>query len=410
MHHSSDFFNSVDSLKRREKDIEYAIKYGRFVLRSIGIWPDTENKIRQYLSNLAILTGNLILSFAIIPCALHIIYEEKDTNLKLKLFGLLSFCICVMIKYFALSIRRSDIVRCIEWLKTDWYQVKHQSHRKLMLKYAKTGRNLTMMCAMFMYTGGMIYHTILPFSGPRIMDVSNRTLKPLVYPSYSVLYDVQKSPIYEFVYLAHCLCGYVIYSVTTGACSLAAIFAMHICGQIEIIASLIDDLVDGQKYNDTRTCAGQRLATIVKHHLHVIRFVTALEDLLQEVCLIEFTGSTFLICLLEYYCITDWEENNRIGVFTYSILLTSMTFNIFILCYIGESLTNKTNKVGERCCTIEWYRLPSKIAAGLILIIAVSNNSVKITAGKMVDLSLLTFSNLLKTSIAYLNFLRKLVI
>lgn len=140
-----------------------------------------------------------------------------------------------------------------------------------MLKYAKTGRNLTMMCATFMYTGGVIYHTILPFSGPRMTDVSNRTLKPLVYPSYSVLYDVQKSPIYEFVYLAHCMCGYVIYSVTTGACSLAAIFAMHICGQIEIISSLIDDLVDGRKYNESRTCAGQRLAVIVKHHLHVIR-------------------------------------------------------------------------------------------------------------------------------------------
>lgn len=123
MHHSPDFFNSVDSLKRREEDIEYAIKYGRFVLRSIGIWPDTGNKIRKYLSNFAILTGNLALSFAIVPCALHIIYEEKDINLKLKLFGLLSFCICVIIKYFALSIRRSDIDRCIEWLKTDWYQV-----------------------------------------------------------------------------------------------------------------------------------------------------------------------------------------------------------------------------------------------------------------------------------------------
>lgn len=122
-----------------------------------------------------------------------------------------------------------------------------------------------------MYTGGVIYHTILPFSGPRMTDVSNRTLKPLVYPSYSVLYDVQKSPIYEFVYLAHCLCGYVIYSVTAGACSLAAIFAMHICGQIEIISSLIDDLVDGRKYNESRTCAGQRLAVIVKHHLRVIR-------------------------------------------------------------------------------------------------------------------------------------------
>ncbi|XP_015179331.1 PREDICTED: uncharacterized protein LOC107067918 [Polistes dominula] len=386
----------ITSLKNRDKDIEYAIKYGRFVLTSIGIWPDRENKIQNYLLNFGIITGNLVLSFAIIPCALHIIYEEKDTNSKLKLFGLLMFCVCVMIKYFALSMRRSDIVQCIECLKTDWYQVKHQIHRELMLKYAKIGRNLTMTCAIFMYSGGVIYHTILPFASPRMIDLSNRTLKPLVYPSYSVLYDVQKSPIYEFVYLAHCMCGYMIYSVTTGACGLAAIFAMHICGQIEILITLIDDLVDGQKYNFSKISIGQRLTDIIKRHLHVLRFIASLEKLLQEVFLIEFAGSTFLICLLEYYCIMDWEENNKIGLFTYIILLISLSFNIFILCYIGESLTNKVNytsKVGERFYTIEWYRLSPKLASGLILIIAISNNPVKITAGKMADLSLLTFSN-----------------
>ncbi|XP_043488589.1 odorant receptor 13a-like [Polistes fuscatus] len=407
---SETFSKRITSLKHRDKDIEYAIKYGRFILRSIGIWPDRENKIYKYLSNVGIVTGNLVLSFAIIPCGLHIIYEEKDTNSKLKLFGLLIFCMCVMIKYFALSMRRSDIVRCFECLRTDWYQVNHQIHRELMLKYAKIGRNLTMMCAVFMYSGGVIYHTILPFVSTRMIDLSNHTFKPLVYPSYSVLYDVQKSPTYEFVYFAHFMCGYIIYSITTGACSLAAMFAMHICGQIEILTTLIDDFVDGKKYNFSKNSTGQRLSIIVERHLRILRFVASLEELLQEVFLIEFAGSTFIICLLEYYCIMDWQENNKVSLCTYFILLISTSFNIFMLCYIGESLTNKTSKVGERCCTIEWYRLSPKITSGLILIIAISNNPVRITAGKMADLSLLTFSNILKTSIAYLNLLRKLII
>ncbi|KAK2583206.1 hypothetical protein KPH14_009226 [Odynerus spinipes] len=260
-----------------------------------------------------------------------------------------------------------------------------------------------------MYTGGVIYHTILPYSSPRIINQFNRTLRPLVYPSYSVLYDVQTSPTYEFVYLAHCICGYVMYSITTGACSLAAIFAMHACGQIEIVSSLIDDLVEGKKYNVENNWSGQRLTVIVKHHLRVLRFSAVLEELLQEVCLIEFSGSTFMICLLEYYCIMDWEQSNTIGLSTYVMLLTSLSFNIFILCYIGESLTNKTSEVGARCCKIDWYYLPPKITRGLVLIIAMSNNPVRITAGRMVDLSFLTFGNILKTSLAYLSFLRALV-
>lgn len=34
------------------------------------------------------------------------------------------------------------------------------------------------------------------------------------------------------------------------------------------------------------------------------RFSESIEMALQELCFLECIGSTFLICLLEYYCIT----------------------------------------------------------------------------------------------------------
>ena len=40
---------------------------------------------------------------------------------------------------------------------------------------------------------------------------------------------------------------------------------------------------------------------------------------------------------------------------------------------------------------IDWYRLPQKKALGLILIFAVANSSTKLTAGKIVELSLASF-------------------
>lgn len=42
-------------------------------------------------------------------------------------------------------------------------------------------------------------------------------------------------------------------------------------------------------------------------------------------------------------------------------------------------------------CTLDWYRIPHKTAQSLILIIAVSSVSIKITAGKFMDLSLYSF-------------------
>ena len=42
---------------------------------------------------------------------------------------------------------------------------------------------------------------------------------------------------------------------------------------------------------------------------------------------------------------------------------------------------------------IDWYRLPTKTVQDLILIIAMSNSPAKISAGRIADLSLLTFGN-----------------
>ncbi|KAK2583207.1 hypothetical protein KPH14_009227 [Odynerus spinipes] len=399
-----------ESIDNFEEGIRYAT-FGRWILKSLGIWPETEeSEMRKCFSNLLIVIGNLILSFAIIPCFLYVILEERDLNIKLKLFGLVSFASSATLKYCFLFLHQSEIAECIKYLKHDWHQVKHRAHRELMLRYAKIARKLTILCAIFMYTGGIVFHTILPFSAPRIVDQNNRTLKPVVYPSYSVLYNVQMSPTYEFVYLLHCMCGYVIYSVTVGACNLAAVFTMHVCGQIEIIASFMDDLVEGKKFDAGRPCASQRLTAIIKHHLRVLRLATIIRSLLQEVCLIEFLGSVSIICLLEYYCITDWEESNGISLSTYATLLISLSFNIFILCYLGECLMNKTSQVGAKVFTINWYCLPPEAARALVLIIAVSHKPVKITAGRLIDLSLFTFGNILKTTLVYLNFLRTLVV
>lgn len=148
------------------------------------------------------------------------------------------------------------------------WQVKLSSDRELMLKYGKIGRNLMILCAVFMYTGGTIYHTIMQYAVGTFVDEKNRTIKPLVYPTYSGLYDAQASIVYEVVYILHCMCGYVMYSVTTGACGLAALFATHVCGQIDVAMARIGELADRRWNSDP----SERLVRIVQLHLRTLRY------------------------------------------------------------------------------------------------------------------------------------------
>lgn len=88
------------------------------------------------------------------------------------------------------------------------------------------------------------------------------------------------------------------------------------------------------------------------------------------------------------------------------VIYMSMSFNIFIFCYIGEIVTEQCKQVGETVYMTKWYCLPHKTAHDLILIISRSSSVTKLTAGKLVQLSIRTYGDVMRTSMMYLNMLR----
>lgn len=142
------------------------------------------------------------------------------------------------------------------------------SDRKQMLKYAAAGRKLTIIVTSFIYTSAAIYHLVLPFFSEYI--INNQTVRPLVFPIYSKFRQFQISPVYEIVYVAHCMCQYTISSVTVGMSGLAALFVTHACGQIEVILSRVKDLIDGKSFKQNPNIY-RRIAAIVRSHVRVVR-------------------------------------------------------------------------------------------------------------------------------------------
>ncbi|KAG6804488.1 odorant receptor 56 [Apis mellifera caucasica] len=389
-----------------EKDIAYVTKYNKWVLTCIGIWPIILKNINKILPKIVIGINNLLCSFILIQSALHIIYEEKDVLLRLKILGLIFFSFISLMKYWALTIHKPEIKYCIEQVQSDWKQVEMENDRELMLKYGILGRNLTIYSILFMYMGSITYMSITQYAMGLQFNEHNQTIRVLIYPTYG--YNIQKSPIYEIIYGVQFMCGYVVDTITSGACGLAALFVTHACGQIDIITSRLDDIVAGQFYSKNLN-PDIRLMGIIKHHIRILKFSAVVETILQEVFFLEFIGSTFVICLLEYYCIADWEQKNIISLTSYVLLLISLTFNMFLLCYIGDLLIQKSSNIGVAVFMIDWFHLPTKTIQNLILIMAMSNTPAKLTVGRIVDLSLSTFGNVLKTTFVYLNFLQTAV-
>lgn len=254
-----------------EHDIRYTMQLCRWVLKPIGMWHliyGHPSKNEKLVSITLIVTCFLALCFVLIPAGLYTLLREKDINIKVKLFGPVGFCLTSTIKYCYLGARAAAFGRCIRHVEDDLRILRHEDHRGIMLKNALIGRRLTTLCVIFLYTGGLSYHTIMPLFSRRKIN-ENYTIRLHTYPGYDLFFNPEASPAYEIVFCIHCLFALVTYNITTAACSLAAIFVTHTCGQIQILMTLLDDLVEG-KWNKGTTVQ-KRLSVIVRHHVRLLK-------------------------------------------------------------------------------------------------------------------------------------------
>nr|UEN71191.1 olfactory receptor 8 [Gregopimpla kuwanae] len=392
-----------------KSDIESTIQYSRWFLQSLGLWPmisKNSSTIEKYISKCLIVICFVAMIYLIVPAALYIILKEKSTIGKVMRLGPLGACLSIIFKYVFIVFRCKTIKLCLEHMEYDWMTVEKDNEREIMTKNARVGRAVTIIACVFMYTGGMFYNMIMPLLKGNVINERNETIRPLVYPGFDIFVDPQKSPNYEIIFCTTCAAASVRYTVTIAACNLAAVFVSHTCGQIQIVISRLERLFDGIDGEQNGEKLQERISSLIQCHVNSLRLSARIDDVLQEICLIEVIAATFVICLLEYHLLMGWSNSETVSIITFFALLLSYIFNIFIFCYIGELLKEQCNQVGTSTYLIDWYRLPGKTGLAIVMIIAMSNYPRKITAGRMMDLSITSFGMIMKTSAAYLNMIR----
>ncbi|KAF7381378.1 hypothetical protein HZH66_013772 [Vespula vulgaris] len=304
------------------------------------------------------------------------------------------------------AVTSEKIRTCLKHIREDWTKIILQEDHELMMSQARIGRILSTMSICFIYGAGIFYRTFLPLSKGSVV-VGNRTIRPLACPSYFVLFDEQKSPAYELVFFGQFLGGFTVYTVGSGVCGLAAFFIMHVCGQLGILMRKMNDIVEGNYSIEKNPKI--RIAEVIRHQIRTRSFVKEVEEILQYPCMAEIMGCTSLVCLVLYYLVMEWEDSDATGLITFVLLFVSFAFNMFIFCYIGELLSEQGAKVGLTSSTLNWHCLPVKDMKCLIPVIIMSNYPLKIVAGKLMDMSLSNFNNIIKTAVGYFNILRNSV-
>ncbi|XP_076760942.1 odorant receptor 82a-like [Xylocopa sonorina] len=396
--------------QNHHRNVDLSVQWNRWLLKPIGVWPNSSKSSllgRCFYWLISIVCYGSI-SFELISSFMFLVLETENNQDRIKLIGPLIFVVVSLIKYHLLVIHGGDIRECVECIEWDWRNTRYLEDRNVMVVYANYGKKLVTICTFFVYSSFAFYYLIRPVcAGKTVIEEENLTFIPIAFPFSKLIADARRSPVNEIVYALQAFTGIFIHMITAAACSLAAAFAVHACGQMQVLMIWLEHLVAGRA--DMSDLVDDRIASIVSQHVRILKFLALTEKALQQISFVEFLGCTINLCLVGYYIIVDWNQREIASVLTYATILLSIGFNIFIFCYIGELVAEQCQKVGETTYMIEWHELSGSKKLCCILIIAMSNSSIKFTAGNMVELSINTFSDVVKTSVAYLNMLRAIM-
>ncbi|KAK0173651.1 hypothetical protein PV328_006817 [Microctonus aethiopoides] len=385
-----------------------ATKQTRWIFSMLGVWSMMTKNTTVFERRLFLLIQiicQVSINFIIAPAFFHLYYCNMNIKMKIALLGPVGFAVACYSKYMTIIYRRREIYWCIKQMETDWNHIRNTQDIEIMIKNMKIGKEVTILCATFMYTGGISHQIMVPFlPGSIISILDNSTKRLLVYPVYDSIFDTQMTPIYEIVYSTHIFTGVILCTISIGACHLSILFITHISGQNEMMIWKLENLI---KDHDTEEKnINERIAEIIRHHHRIIKFATNVEKSLREICLLAIIEALFIICTAQYYSMTAWKNNETFGTVIYLTLVEAFIINCFIFCHVGELSKRQFHKVGEAAYMTEWHRLSLRNARAMFLIIAATQNPPKMTAGGLMELSYNGFVSVLKTTAAYFNIMR----
>jgi len=250
-----------------EDDIRYTVQVHRLILSLIGVWPILRKlQYRETLVRVTIrATCCLLLLFNLIPWILNMILITDTLIDRLKMCGGLCFYTMVPILYCALMLYENRIGECVNHVKEDWRNVQNANDRRIMMENAKAGRVILICTTLFLLISNFTFR-LSPIIRNRIENV---TIRSIQHSYYYIFFDPHQSPAYEIIFSVHLLTGIILYIITSAVCGIAALFTMHACGQLQMLAAWLENLSDKQRLKN-RTAA-QKLAAIITHHARIQR-------------------------------------------------------------------------------------------------------------------------------------------
>ncbi|XP_018303740.1 uncharacterized protein [Mycetomoellerius zeteki] len=322
------------------RDFMWAVNLHRLGFEMVGLWPKSNKCTKKSLWPEIWVGIVLILLIFISNVPMICAVIEVWGNMILVIDNLHTTLPQLMIsmKYVIIRRKQTVLLSIVNMMAEDWMAFKLDGERDVMIKRAQTAR-LIMMVGYVLMVIMVVTIITLPCFGIQVLYVTNITSvrKPLPLKAYH-FYNTDKSPQFELTFFIHSLTALLGGTIYMCVDFFLVLTVLHICGQLENLRCRLINLISCKNFNKV-------LNNIVATHLRLIRY--------------------------EFLLFADNIEN---------------TYSLMMLC----------NAVYRVMCDLKWYKLESRKARSLILLIMRAKHPFRFTAGKIFPLTMVTFCSTIK--------------
>ncbi|XP_063912174.1 odorant receptor Or1-like [Zophobas morio] len=314
---------------------------------------------------------------------------------------------CYITKFYPFIARGAQIKKCIRFFEAPFFRISSPKQKLIIEDCNRTCRKINMIFLIFV-------------SG----SVTSWAAKPFFWKDYRLPVDVWLPfdalsgprvyyPVYVFLVIG---VSYAAYS--SGAIDpLIAGLACHATGQIRVLKDNLqylneyagEELTRRNYRHDEGNILKSRIIynkikECVDHHDAILEFVKFYEKSFSLSVFSQFMGSIFVICVT---CLQlSMVDPLTFGFVSLIIYLTTMLSEIFLYCYFGSILIDESNSLTDAIYMGEWYTYDIKARRSLITLMERSKRPMVVTAGKILDLSLVTFTTIIRRSYSLLAVLK----
>ncbi|XP_011704777.1 PREDICTED: odorant receptor 22c-like, partial [Wasmannia auropunctata] len=386
-------------------DFVWAIELNRFGLDLVGLWPKTNETVKYtFVSDLRVGIIFFIVTFlSIIPLLCSLVQVWGDMILIVDNLQVTLSLLAVSLKLVIMRWKRTAVAILVKMMAEDWMELKKDAERDVMIRQARAAR-LIIICGCFLMTFVFILLIILPSFGLHFRYITNLTDQKRLLPFQAYyFYDTDRSPQFELALMIQAITMFLGGITYTSVDAFLGLTIFHICGQLENFKHRLVNLISSKDFD-------YALHNNVQTHLRIIRFASNIEDTfaLMMLGLVFYFGIAF--CLFGFVLVTviTGNETSHMSLIRVCFLVIgnfTLLAHTFLYCGAGEIIAEQCEAVYRAICDLEWYKLEPRKKKHLILLMMRSNESFRITAGKIFPLTMTTFCSILKTSAGYISFL-----